>query len=66
MQALVDGKGGQMSVPDRDLRTAYRLLDDLSEPASPELADALQELRGLVQAFEGRTIAAGWEVVLGS
>jgi hypothetical protein len=64
VQALLAGPADEMVVPTRDLRAAHRLLDDLSGYANPELATALGELRGLIQEFDGRTLAEGWSEIL--
>ena len=45
VQALLDGRGAEVNVPAGDLQAGYRLLNDLSELASPEFATSLQELR---------------------
>ena len=63
MQALLDGEGEDVGVPTGDLRAAYRLLDDLAERSSPEFAVALQDLRGMLRHFEGRTLADGWRLI---
>ena len=64
VEALLGGRGDEMAIPDRDLRAAIRLLDDLSELAGPELGEALLDLRGLIQELEGRTLAEGWRAIL--
>jgi len=65
LQALLDGRGDEIVLPATDLRASYRLLDDVSKQASPELASALLELSGLIQQFEGRTLAEGWSAIVG-
>jgi len=63
VEALLDGKGEEMSLSARDLRAAFRLLDDLAELASPELTTALLDLRGLIGQFKESTLTEGWSKI---